>query len=182
MTTVTHFRQIPSPRSQSIIATLVEKLVVLCALLPYALVALVLRLVMARVIFVAGQSKIAGPTIPIDLPVPGLDFSIVLPTEIKAETFRLFETQYASLPLPPSIAAYLFTYAEFVLPVCLVLGFATRFASLALFAMTALISFYVTPDLLWTTHIYWLSILLVLISLGPGALSLDALIRYVSGK
>jgi uncharacterized membrane protein YphA (DoxX/SURF4 family) len=32
---------------------------------------------------------------------------------------------------------------------------------------------------LWTTYIYWIAILLVLLSAGPGALSLDALIRFI---
>ena len=52
----------------------------------------------------------------------------------------MFETQYANLPLPPAFAAELWSYAEFVLPLCLVLGFATRFAALALLIMTALLA------------------------------------------
>ena len=155
-------------------------LVALCAFIPYALVALGLRLVMARVFFLSGQAKIEGPRIPIDLNLPGFDeLSVVLPAEIKASTFQLFETEYASLPIPPTVAAYLFTYAEFVLPICLVLGFATRFAALGLLAMTALMQVYVTPGLWWTTHVYWVSILMVLMSVGPGAISIDAGIRYL---
>ena len=103
----------------------------------------------------------------------------MLPTEIKASTFRLFETDYASLPIPPTVAAYVFTYAEFVLPVCLVLGFATRFAALGLLVMTALMQIYVMPGLWWTAHVYWVSILMVLMSVGPGAISIDAGIRWL---
>ena len=98
----------------------------------------------------------------------------MLPTEIKASTFRLFETDYASLPIPPTVAAYAFTYAEFVLPVCLVLGFATRFAALGLLVMTVLMQVYVMPGLWWTAHVYWVSILMVLMTVGPGAISIDA--------
>src|SRR3954470_4953891 len=98
------------PARRSIIASLVDKLVALCAVVPYALVALGLRFVMARVFFLSGQTKIEGPRIPINLNLRGFDeLSIVLPTEIKASTFQLFETDYASLPLPPTVAAYLFT-------------------------------------------------------------------------
>jgi len=32
---------------------------------------------------------------------------------------------------------------------------------------------------LWTTHIYWVAILMVLMSVGAGAISLDRLIRSI---
>ena len=76
------------------------------------------------------------------------------------------------------MAAYLFTYAEFVLPICLVLGFATRLSALALLILTVLMQIYVAPQALWTTHVYWIAILMVLMSVGPGAISLDRLIRH----
>jgi len=169
------------PRSSSLLASLIDKLVALCGVVPYALVALGLRFLIARVFFMSGQVKISGPEIPVSL-VKGAEFSIVLPAEIKPETFELFQSQYSALPLPPAVAAYLFTYAEFVLPVCLVLGFATRLSALALLAMTVLIQIYVAPEALWTAHVYIFAILMVLMSVGPGAISLDAIIRYVYQK
>jgi hypothetical protein len=51
------------PPSRSIIALIVDKLVRLCAVIPYALVAFGLRVVMARVFFLSGQTKIEGPVI-----------------------------------------------------------------------------------------------------------------------
>lgn len=168
----------PEPRSSSLIATAIDKLVAICGVVPYALVALGLRFIIARVFFLSGQVKISGPEIPISL-FKGADFTIVLPAEIKPATIELFQTQYNALPMPPAVAAYLFTYAEFVLPICLVLGFATRFSALALLAMTVLIQVYVVPEALWTAHVYLFAILMVLMSVGPGAISLDALIRYV---
>ena len=154
------------------------------AALLYALVALGLRLVMARVFFLSGQAKIEGPELPIHLSIPNanlpaLDFTVILPTAIKASTYQMFETQYAGLPIPSTVAAVLFTYAEFVLPICLVLGFATRFAALVLLVMTVLLQVYVVPGMWWPAHVYWISILLVLMSLGPGAISIDALIRWL---
>ena len=83
------------------------------------------------------------------------------------------------MPIPSEIAAYIFSYAEFVLPICLLLGFATRFAALALLIMTALLQAYVSPELWWSSHVYWIAILAVLFSLGPGAISIDALLRYL---
>ena len=90
--------------------------------------------------------------------------------QVKAETFTAFLTQYAPLPVPPVLAAYLVSYAEFILPVMLVLGLGTRFAALGLLIMTALIQIYVMPQALWTVHVYWAAILLVLLSRGgqPG--------------
>jgi putative oxidoreductase len=178
-----HPRPPPQPaRSRSIIATIVAKLIALCAGFPYAVVALGLRLVMARVFFLSGQAKITGPIVPINFDIPNLPavaVSVVLPTGIKPDIFQLFETQYANLPLPPTVATYLFTYAEFVLPVCLAIGFATRFAALGLLVMTVLMTVYVMPEAFWPTHVYWAAILMVLVSVGPGVISVDAGIRYV---
>jgi uncharacterized membrane protein YphA (DoxX/SURF4 family) len=36
--------------------------------------------------------------------------------------------------------------------------------------------------MLWAAHVYWAAILLVLMSVGPGAISIDALIRYVYSR
>ena len=167
------------PASRSIVALIVDKFVAVCAVIPYTLVALGLRVVMARVFFLSGQAGIEGPRIPIRPGIRDLEFAVILPAEIKETTLQLFETQYANLPLPPTVAAYLFTYAAFVLPICLMLGFATRFAALGLLAMTMLLQIYVTPTMWWPEHVYWVSILLVLMSVGPGAISVDALIRTI---
>jgi putative oxidoreductase len=170
-----------APRSAAASRSVVTSIIAaVCAAIPYALVALVLRFIMARVFFLSGQTKIEGPrSIPIRPGIGDLEFTVVLPAEIKDATFRMFETQYADLPIAPVTAAYLFTYAEFVLPICLVLGFATRLSALALLAMTVLLQIYVMPGMLWVAHIYWAAILLVLITVGPGAISIDALIRAV---
>ena len=63
----------PAVRSRSIIASIVATLVALCAVVPYALVALGLRFVIARVFFLSGQTKIEGPRIPINLNQRGFD-------------------------------------------------------------------------------------------------------------
>jgi uncharacterized membrane protein YphA (DoxX/SURF4 family) len=38
------------------------------------------------------------------------------------------------------------------------------------------------PQAFWTAHVYWASLLLVLISVGPGQISLDALIRRIARR
>jgi len=177
MATVTDSRG--RPLSGSITASIAVTFITLCALIPYALVAAGLRFVMARVFFLFGQAMIEGPALSFAWLGRAFDFSITLPADIKASTLEAFQTQYAALPLPPAVAAYFFAYALFALPICLMLGFATRFAALGLLIITVLLAVYVTPDALWTTHVYWGGILLVLISIGPGAISLDAAIRYL---
>ena len=167
-------------RSRSIVAGTIEGFVSACSLVPYALVALALRLVMARVFFLDGQTKIDGPHLAYGF--HGFDVSVILPMQVKTETLFTFMTQYAALPLPGAIAAYLVGYAEFVLPLMLVLGFGTRIAALGLLIMTAMIQAFVLPQALWTTHIYWAALLLVLLSLGPGKLSLDHVIRWLSRR
>jgi len=168
-----------APRPRSVFASIIAKLVAVCAVIPYALVGLGLRLIMARVFFLSGQAKIEGPVIPIKTHIRDLEFSVILPAGIKDATLRMFEAQYADVPIAPAVAAYLFSYAEFVLPICLVLGFATRLSALALLGLTVLLQVYVMPGMLWVAHVYWAAILLVLMTVGPGAISLDALIRAV---
>jgi putative oxidoreductase len=182
MASAADFSPRPDQRANSLIATVADRLTAMCALVPYALVALGLRMVMARGFFLAGQSKLDGPAIPVTLFGTNHQITVILPAGVKEATLRAFETDYAHLPISPIVAAYVVTYAEFVLPVCLVLGFATRLSALALLVMTVLIQLYVAPAMLWTAHVYWIGILLVLMSVGPGAISADRLIRHVYQK
>ena len=167
-------------RSRSVIGLTVDSFVSACSFIPYALVAVALRLIMARVFFLDGQTRVEGPRVPLN--VQDFDLSVVLPLQVKAETFTAFLTQIPPLPVPPAIAAYLVSYAEFILPICLVLGFATRFAALGLLIMTAMIQIYVMPGALWSTHVYWAAILLVLLSRGAGQISVDHIIRFVARR
>ena len=167
-------------RSRSIIGLTVDSFVSACSFIPYALVAIVLRLVMARLFFLDGQTRIEGPRVP--LTVQDFDFSVVLPLQVKVETIGAFLNQYAAVPVSPVLGAYLLSYAEFILPICLLLGFATRFAALGMLIITALIQIYVAPDALWSVHVFWAAILLVLLSRGPGPISVDAIIRYIARR
>ena len=75
----------------------------------------------------------------------------------------------------PDAVAYLVGSAEIFLPILLVLGLATRFAALGLLAMTAVIQL-VLPDGWANFHLPWAGLALAIIALGPGRLSLDAII------
>ncbi len=163
-------------RSRSITGMTVDGFIAVCSLVPYAAVALVLRLAMARVFFLDGQTRIDGLRFPFQ--IENYKFVVTLPMQVKTAGFAAF----AAVPVPPGLAAQAVAYAEFVLPIVLVLGLGTRFAALWLLSMTALMQIYVLPQALWNTHVYWASILLVLLSLGAGSLSIDAFIKFLARR
>ena len=171
-------------RSQRpILTSMVESFVSACAFVPYAAVALLLRLMMARVFFLDGQTRIDGIHLPVNVAeltnyyLTGWDFAVTVPTSVRPETFDAFATQYSLVPVPSAIAAYLVSYAEFILPIMLAIGLGTRFAAVGLLVITAMILAFVAPEPLATAQIYWAAILLVLVSQGPGAVSFDRLTR-----
>jgi putative oxidoreductase len=101
---------------------------------------------------------------------------------ISPATLFLFENQFklhvfgAAYDFPaPDTIAWLVATAEIALPVLLLLGFATRFAALALLIMTGVIQL-VFPDGWANFHLYWASLAVGIMALGPGPLSLDRLI------
>jgi putative oxidoreductase len=57
----------------------------------------------------------------------------------------------------------------------LIVGLGTRLATLPLLGMIATIQIFVYPSA-WSEHLLWGSVLLFLLTQGPGALSLDHLI------
>jgi putative oxidoreductase len=89
---------------------------------------------------------------------------------------KLFEEEYRVPLLDPVWAARLAAFNELTFPVLLIVGLATRLATLPLLGMIAVIQTFVYPQA-WTDHLLWGSILIFLLSRGPGALSLDHLIE-----
>lgn len=101
---------------------------------------------------------------------------------ISPATLFLFENQFkvhildGAYPFPaPDAVALIVAMAEVTLPVLLVLGFATRFAGLALLVMTGVIQL-VFPDGWANFHLNWASLAVGIMALGPGPLSLDHLL------
>ncbi|MCD6075799.1 MAG: DoxX [Rhodospirillales bacterium] len=90
-------------------------------------------------------------------------------------TIVLFRDEYAVPLLPPELAAQLATAVELTCPVLLLVGFATRLATLPLIGMTLVIQIFVYPES-WSPHLMWVSMLLFILTRGPGALSLDHLL------
>jgi putative oxidoreductase len=168
-----------SPKKEGIIVTIIERTLLLCALAPYAVVALVLRLLLARAFFLAGQEMLDSP--PVSFTVYGANVSFMLPAHIKDAALQLFGTHFPGTAVPTAVTAGLFAYAEFILPVLLVIGFATRYAATFLLVLMVLTQIYLAPGAFWSLHVYLIGLLLVVMSCGPGELSVDAVIRYVNG-
>jgi putative oxidoreductase len=165
------------PASHSGVGYWIDRLVMCCAIVPYALVALLLRLLMAKVFFLSGQSKIAGTSIPLN--IQDFSFSLTLPESVRGSAIQMFD---AKIPFAGAAVGYAYAYAEFVLPILLVLGAATRISALLLLIMTVLLQVFFAPEALWTTHVYWAAILLVLMSVGPGQVSMDQIFRDIYEK
>ncbi len=125
-----------------------------------ALLRLFVRIALAGPFFMSGRTKV----------VEGSWFTI------SDSAYGLFESEYSGVPLPPHFAAIAATTAEHLLPLLLLLGLGTRAAALGLFAMTMTIQIFVYPDAWWNVHMTWVALALTVILLGPGRLSLDALL------
>lgn len=122
--------------------------------IPYAFLALPLRLAVATVFWNSAMTKLAS----------------------WETAVALFAEEYRLPVLPPELAAYMAVSVELTTPVLLVLGLATRPAAAVLLGMTTVIQVFVYPQA-WPTHLQWAAMLLVLLARGPGEMSIDALIR-----
>lgn len=129
--------------------------------IPYAPVALMLRVFPALVFWQSGQTKVEG-------------------FAIKDSTWFLFEHEYALPVIPSELAAVMATVAEHLLPVLLVLGLFTRLSALGLLGMTAVIQAFVYPEA-WMTHGLWAAPLLAVAARGPGSWSADRLLGLERG-
>lgn len=90
-------------------------------------------------------------------------------------TIALFENEYHVPLLDPTVAAWLGTGAELLLPVLLVFGLFGRFAAagLSVVNVVAVLSLTDIPEPALLGHLFWGSLLLALLLWGPGAISLD---------
>ncbi len=91
---------------------------------------------------------------------------------------KLFEDEFQVPLLDPAVAARMAMFNELTFPTLLFLGLATRVATLPLLGMIAVIQIFVFPQA-YPEHLIWGSILIFLLTRGPGVLSVDYLIeRY----
>lgn len=99
-----------------------------------------------------------------------------------SSTLALFRDEYKVPLLAPDLAAYIGAAGELALPLLLFVGLFSRPAALALFLVNAMavISYpqlfsFECPAAI-NDHLYWGILLLVVVAMGPGRFSLDALL------
>jgi putative oxidoreductase len=122
-------------------------------LLPLSVIQLMARIGIAMIFWRAGQSKLANWDL----------------------TLQLFANEYKVPVIPPEIAAPMAVAVELGAPVLLVLGLFTRIATLPMIGMTLVIQTFVYPQA-WVDHLIWMTLLLLLLTRGPGFFSIDHLI------
>jgi putative oxidoreductase len=124
-------------------------------LLPLSLIQLMARISLAVIFWRSGQAKLANWDL----------------------TLQLFANEYKVPILPPEIAASMAAAVELSAPILLVLGLFTRIATLPMIGMILVIQLFVYP-MSWVDHLTWMTMLLLLLSRGPGVVSLD----HLAGK
>lgn len=87
-------------------------------------------------------------------------------------TLLLFRDEYKVPFIDPALAARMATFNELTFSVLLILGLATRLATVPFLGMLAVIQTFVYPQA-WVEHLTWASILVMLLTRGAGTLSLD---------
>ena len=117
---------------------------------PLALIQVLFRLAIAAVFLKAGLNKLASWEL----------------------TVQLFADEYKVPLLPPDVAATMAAGFEVGCSILLVLGLATRLATLPLLGMIAVIQTFVYPGA-YAEHLTWASILLFLFTRGAGPWSVD---------
>jgi putative oxidoreductase len=95
-------------------------------------------------------------------------------------TLLLFRDEYKVPLVDPTLMARMATFNELTFSTLLFLGLATRLATLPFLGMIVVIQTFVYPSA-WIEHLVWTSILLVLLTRGGGALSVDHLIARRGG-
>lgn len=124
------------------------------ARLPMSLILLAMRIAVGFVFFNSGLLKLRS-----------FEFAV-----------KLFEQEYRLPLIYPALAAQLAMLVEITVPLLLFAGLATRLATLPLLGMIAVIQTLVYPQA-WVEHLLWTSALVLLLTRGPGVLSLDHLIE-----
>ena len=117
---------------------------------PLSILQLMFRIAIAAVFWSSGLTKIAS----------------------WGTTIALFRDEYMVPLLPPEVAAVMSATFELSCSALIVVGLATRLATLPLLGMTFVIEVFVYPEY-WSLHLMWATVLLFLLTKGPGAFSLD---------
>ncbi|MCY4277051.1 MAG: DoxX family protein [Gammaproteobacteria bacterium] len=136
----------------------IESLIALLKRIPHDLVALVCRFGVGMVFWLSGRTKVEGWNI----------------FDLKASQKFLFTEVHPVPGVPWEVAAQLAAIGEHLFPLLLFVGLATRFAAVALLAMTVVIQIALPTG--FAAHLLWAGVLLYLMAQGPGRVSADWLL------
>ena len=143
-----------SGSSRRSLASLLQPILDLLGRFPLALLQLIFRLSVASVFFMSGHSKILS----------------------WQTTILLFANEYRVSVLSPEMAATISATFELGCSTLIAFGLFTRLATLPLLGMVFVIQTFVYPEN-WVEHLTWATMLLFLLTRGPGPVSLDRLIK-----
>jgi putative oxidoreductase len=90
-------------------------------------------------------------------------------------TVKLFEDEYRVPLLDAAVAARIAMIQELTIPILLFVGLGTRIATVPLLGMIAVIQIFVYPNA-YNDHLVWGSLLVLVLTRGPGVFSVDYLI------
>jgi len=124
---------------------------------PDAILVIMARFCIAAIFWRSGETKVDG-------------------WHLNDTAVQLFQEEYKVPLVPPELAATMSAIAEHIFPVMLVIGFGARFGACGLLFMTLVIEVFVYPDA-WPIHGVWAVALLLIITRGPGMVSIDHWVR-----
>ena len=133
---------------------LVEDGLAILGRFPLGLLQLIFRLSVASVFFKSGHSKILSWD----------------------TTLLLFANEYHVPALSPATAAALSASFELGCSTLIAVGLLTRLATLPLLGMVFVIQTFVYPAN-WVEHLTWAAMLVFILTRGPGAISVDRLLK-----
>jgi putative oxidoreductase len=136
---------------------IIKNMIDLMGRIPQSFISLLARIVIGLTFFLSGLTKIDG-------------------FHVTDAAIFLFMEEFKLPFVSPWIAAHMAAAMELTMPLLLFVGFATRFAALALLGMTLVIEIFVYPEA-YVLHGLWAVALLSLIKHGAGTISVDDLIK-----
>jgi putative oxidoreductase len=155
---VTHMHKLTNS-GETLVSRTYLRLVSILDRTPNSLTQILLRWGLAGVFWTSARTKVEGVM------------------TVSDGTKYLFAEEYRVPLLNPDLAAYAATYAEHAFALSLFVGLATRLSAVGVIGMTLVIQLFVYPDAFVGVHLGWFAMAVAILAWGPGAISVDHLLR-----